>query len=51
MNRLAIFLLLFAASATAAAQAFPAKPVRVIIPFVPGGSSDIVGRAIGAKFD
>src|SRR5438034_8240719 len=32
------------------AQSFPSKPIRVIIPFVAGGSSDIVGRAIGAKF-
>ena len=29
---------------------FPSKPIRVIIPFVAGGSSDIVGRAIGSKF-
>ena len=34
----------------AAAQTFPAKPIRVIIPFVAGGSSDIVGRAIAGKF-
>src|SRR5712671_3185208 len=34
----------------AAAQSFPTKPIRVIIPFVAGGSSDIVGRAIGSKF-
>src|SRR6267378_3829511 len=34
----------------AAAQSFPTKPIRVIIPFVAGGSSDIVGRAIGVKF-
>ena len=32
------------------AQAFPSKPIHVIIPFVAGGSSDIVGRAIAAKF-
>src|SRR5438094_2140484 len=32
------------------AQSFPSKPIRLIIPFVAGGSSDIVGRAIGAKF-
>jgi len=46
--------LLGAAGALAAphaqAQAFPAKPVRIVIPFVAGGSSDIVGRAIGSKF-
>jgi tripartite-type tricarboxylate transporter receptor subunit TctC len=32
------------------AQAFPSKPVKIVIPFVAGGSSDIVGRAIGSKF-
>jgi tripartite-type tricarboxylate transporter receptor subunit TctC len=34
----------------AQAQAWPTKPIRIVIPFVAGGSSDIVGRAIGAKF-
>jgi tripartite-type tricarboxylate transporter receptor subunit TctC len=38
------------ACAAAHAQGFPSKPIRVIIPFVAGGSSDIVGRAIGSKF-
>ena len=32
------------------AQSWPSKPIRIIIPFVAGGSSDIVGRAIGGKF-
>jgi tripartite-type tricarboxylate transporter receptor subunit TctC len=52
MNRLvncACALLLSCAGA-AAAQGFPTKPIRVVIPFVPGGSSDITGRAIGSKF-
>ena len=31
-------------------QGFPSKPIKVIIPFVAGGSSDIVGRAIASKF-
>jgi len=39
-----------ALSCAAHAQNFPSKPIRVIIPFVAGGSSDIVGRAIGGKF-
>jgi tripartite-type tricarboxylate transporter receptor subunit TctC len=34
----------------AQAQTFPAKPIRVIVPFVAGGSSDIVARAVAAKF-
>ncbi|HJY78385.1 MAG TPA: tripartite tricarboxylate transporter substrate binding protein [Burkholderiales bacterium] len=50
MIRLAISLCLLVACVTAGAQRFPSKPIRVIIPFVAGGSSDIVGRAIGAKF-
>ena len=32
------------------AQAFPSKPIRIVIPFVAGGPSDTVGRAIGSKF-
>ncbi|HEV8107628.1 MAG TPA: tripartite tricarboxylate transporter substrate binding protein [Burkholderiales bacterium] len=50
MTRLAISLCLLLACLTAEAQSFPSKPIRVVIPFVAGGSSDIVGRAIGSKF-
>jgi tripartite-type tricarboxylate transporter receptor subunit TctC len=50
MNRLVTFLFLMTAAASAAAQTFPSKPIRVIIPFVAGGSSDITGRAIASKF-
>ena len=37
-------------SGWACAQTFPSKPIRVVIPFVAGGSSDIVGRAVASKF-
>jgi len=33
----------------AAAQAFPAKPVRLICPFPPGGAVDIASRAVAAE--
>jgi len=35
--------------ARAADAPYPAKPVRFIIPFAPGGGNDIVGRMLGAK--
>ena len=31
------------------AQAWPAKPVRMIAPFPPGGTSDVIGRVVGTK--
>ncbi len=37
------------ATAVLAADSYPSKPVRLIIPFPPGGSNDIVGRLIAAK--
>jgi tripartite-type tricarboxylate transporter receptor subunit TctC len=45
-----VALALAALPLAALAQSFPTKPIRVVIPFVAGGSSDIVGRAIGSKF-
>jgi tripartite-type tricarboxylate transporter receptor subunit TctC len=40
---------LAAASLAASAQAFPTKPVTMIVPFTPGGSVDAVARQVAAS--
>jgi tripartite-type tricarboxylate transporter receptor subunit TctC len=39
--------LVLALTTAATAQEFPTKPVRIIVPFAPGGINDIVGRMVG----
>ena len=48
----ALFLAFFGVSALAqapSASGYPTKPIRLVVPFTPGGSTDVLARAIGQE--
>jgi len=47
--RSALVLFAMICTVTVNAQTYPAKPIRLIIPFPPGGSNDIVGRIVAVS--
>jgi len=49
MQRRLAAVVLFLASAAALAQVFPSKPVRVVVPFPPGGGADTLARIMEPK--
>ncbi len=46
-SRLIAVMIAAAAAATAQAQTFPSKPIRIIVPFAPGGAVDLTSRMLG----
>jgi len=49
MKKLVCIALAALAPLAANAQSFPTRPVRMMVPFPPGGATDIVGRLVAAK--
>jgi tripartite-type tricarboxylate transporter receptor subunit TctC len=50
MGRVVLLAVFLAVAASAAAQPYPSKPVRIVVPASPGGASDLIGRLVATQF-
>jgi len=48
---LAVTVVLGGSAGDAAAQNYPVKPIKLVVPFAPGGPADVIGRIIGQQLN